>query len=90
MELHPNILEDKSVEKIFTAYEFLRPDDPLESDTLPKQNNPFMFNFSRGMINISSFKVNCFPEFKAADFQYKLYSILHSTKKSDADVVRKA
>ena len=48
MDLHPNVLNDDTVENIFVAYEFLRPDEQLESDPIPKKNNPFIFNFSRG------------------------------------------
>ena len=49
VDLHNNILEDASVDKIFSAFEFLRSNEQLETDVQPKQNNPFVFNFSRGM-----------------------------------------
>lgn len=49
VDLHPNVVEEDEVENIFVAYEFLRPNQQLESNALAKQNNPFAFNFSKGI-----------------------------------------
>jgi hypothetical protein len=124
VDLHKNILEDNATEQIFSAYEFLRVDEQFETDVQPKQNNPFVFNFSRGMKRASlspPSKRTCdntkiptverterreerrgrersllyvlilflfYIEFQISEFQYKLFSILNSTRKSDADIVR--
>lgn len=54
LELEPNVLAKKDIEKIFVSYEFLRyPVRDLETIALPKDENPFVYNFTRSKIVFS-------------------------------------
>lgn len=61
LELEPTVLAKKDIEKIFVSYEFLRyPVRDLETIALPKDENPFVYNFTRS--NLAYLFDNCsFP-----------------------------
>ena len=48
LELDNGVVQKKDIEKIFVSYEFLRyPVNDLETLALPKEHNPFNYNFTR-------------------------------------------